>query len=397
MMPHAHDHRDAAFKSYACLLFLTACTYALMYGPQPMFNIIARDLSVEPSHIGLLVSVFMLSLSISPLCVGVLLAKTGARRAIFFSTAVLGLSGLGIVTADSFAWLLGVRLVQAIFTPVLLTSVMACIASLFRHLDMGRALAGYVTATLLGSLSGRLLGGYGAEFCGWRLMLATFCGLFVLCLFFARSIPEKNLGPATVHSLRDYRIVLRQKGVTPLLFVEACGIFTFAAIGNLLPLRMAELGQGNSEGLIGCMYLGYSIGLVASLALNPLKKLCGTTGRLLTIGACLYAASLVSLLPHAAWSLFAGLWVLALGEFIVHALAPGLINRLATASGRCDRAMVNGLFLSCYYFGGTLGSWIPGLVYAGQGWNTCVACMAAVQLTSLAVVVTCCLRQPDLP
>ncbi|MBQ9405574.1 MAG: MFS transporter [Desulfovibrio sp.] len=392
---HPHVHKDAALRTYVCLLLLTSCSYALMYAPQPMFNSIGAEFSVDRGEIGLLVSVFMFSLSISPLCVGLLLTRCGVRRAVFVSSAILGFSGVGIYCADAFAWLLAVRVVQSMLTPVLLTSVMACIAGMFRHLDMGRALAGYVTASLVGSLSGRLGGGYLAEICGWRTALAAISVLFLFSLALARGIPKKAVGSARTHTLREYLSVLQQRGVAPLLFVEACGIFSFAAIGNLVPLRMAELGQGHAEGLIGFMYLGYSVGLVASLALNPLKRLLGSTGRLLALGAALYAFSLSTLVPPSVWAIFVGLWFIALGEFIVHALAPGLINYLATKSGHCDRGMVNGLFLSCYYFGGTLGSWLPGVLYAREGWLACLACMFAVQIVSLLVVLTRCLRESD--
>ncbi|MCR5813919.1 MAG: MFS transporter [Desulfovibrio sp.] len=386
-MKHPHVHSTTVFRTYTCLLLLTACSYALMYGPQPMFNIICQDLSVDRGHIGLLVSVFMLSLSISPLCVGLLLGRLGIRKAVYLTSTLLAVSGGLIYCSANFSQLLCVRILQGILTPILLTSAMAGIAEVFRHFDMNRALAGFVTCSLLGALLGRILGGYAAELFGWRNALAGICCFFFLCLLLARGIPQKIGGSAKVHKLRDYLLVLRQKGVAILLFVEACGIFTFAAIGNLIPLRMEELGKGHSEGLIGFMYLGYSIGLVASLAFNPLKRLFGTRGRLLIAGALLFVLSLTTLYPASPWWVFGGLWLIALGEFVVHSVAPGLINELALQCKDCNRGMVNGLFLSCYYMGGVLGSWLPGLLYARLGWLSCLASMICVQIASLCCVI----------
>ena len=65
----------------------------------------------------------------------------------------------------------------------------------------------------------------------------------------------------------------------------------------------------------------------------------------------------------------------------------GLINELATKSQQCDRGMVNGLFLSCYYLGGVLGSWLPGYLYARLGWLCCLASMVVVQIASLFCVI----------
>ncbi|MBQ9537605.1 MAG: MFS transporter [Desulfovibrionaceae bacterium] len=387
-MPHQHVRQDLAIKTYVCLLLLTACSYTLMYGPQPMFNIISHDLDVDRAHIGLLVSVFMLALSVAPLCVGLLLSRVGIRRAVFATCSILALSGLGIYVSDSFAVLLSVRIVQGILVPVVLTSAMACVASLFRHLDLSRALAGFITASLLGSLTGRIFGGVLAAHCGWRLTLTIFSFLFVASLYFARGIPSKFAGQSQHHHLSDYFRVLRQEGVGPLLLVEACGIFTFAAIGNLIPLRLAELGQGGHEGFIGLMYLGYSIGLVASLAINPLKRLFGSAKHLVLFGSLLYVVSLTTLIPDTTWTIFAGLWLIAFGEFIVHALTPGFINQLATHAGETDHGLVNGLFLSCYYLGGTLGSWLPGFMYVRFGWSSCLGCMFFAQTLAVILIVT---------
>ncbi|MBQ7585296.1 MAG: MFS transporter, partial [Desulfovibrionaceae bacterium] len=226
-------HHAKILKTYAGLLGLTACSYTLMYGPQPMFNLISWDLNVNKAHIGLLVSVFMLALSLAPLVVGLFLSRLGLRRAVFLACLILTLSGVGIYFSSSFSGLLLVRILQGILVPVVLTSVMAGIASLFRHLDLARALAGFVTASLLGSLAGRILGGLLATTFSWRLTLIGFGLLFTLGLYLTKNLPAKFPGQNKPHSLKDYLRVLKFKGLAPLLLIEACGIFTFAAIGNL--------------------------------------------------------------------------------------------------------------------------------------------------------------------
>ena len=395
-MPRSHFRRAAVFRTYAGLLLLTACVYALMYGPQPMFNAISRDFDVDGGMIGLVVGVFMLSLCVSPLCIGMVLGKIGIRRAVLLSSLLLGVSGMGVYLAPTYPVFLAVRTAQALLAPVLLTSVMAGIAAMFRHLDLNRALAGYVASNLVGSLFGRLAGGMCAELLGWRIALTGICCLFFLCLPALRRMPDVGTAQARMHSPGEYREVFRQKGIPSLLFVEACGIFVFAAIGNLIPLRMAELGQGNSEGLIAVMYLGYSVGLAASACLRPLTRLFGTEGRLLVFGSGLFVTSMLTLAAPSLWSLFAGLWLIALGEFIVHALCPGIINRIAVRSGRCDRSMVNGLFLSCYYFGGVLGSWVPGLCYASLDWFACYLCMQIAQVCAFVTILRLRRDMPEL-
>ena len=396
MSGHPRTHQNAILRTYAGLLLISICVYTLMYAPQPMFNSVSRDFGVDKGSTGLLVSVFMLSLAVSPLCVGMLLSRIGVRRAILGASLLLGISGVGIWFAPSFLVLLGIRALQALLVPVVLTAVMSGIAVMFRHLDLNRALAGYVTSNLVGSLCGRIIGGWAAQMFGWRATLAVICFFFFLVLLFIRSIPEMRNASARLHSPREYLAVFKGRGVPSLFFAEACGIFVVAAIGNLIPFRMAELGQGHSEGLIGLMYFGYSVGLVASLSLAPLMRVFKTPTRLILFASAVYVASCLTLAVPSLWALFGGLWLIAFGEFVVHSISPGLINHQAMLSGHGDRGMVNGLFLSCYYFGGLLGSYIPGALYSGFGWFACYLCIQLVQVAAFFVLFRLHRTAPDL-
>ena len=103
MSGHPRTHQNAILRTYAGLLLISICVYTLMYAPQPMFNSVSRDFGVDKGSTGLLVSVFMLSLAVSPLCVGMLLSRIGVRRAILGASLLLGISGVGIWFAPSFS------------------------------------------------------------------------------------------------------------------------------------------------------------------------------------------------------------------------------------------------------------------------------------------------------
>ena len=381
-----HNKIKHAMQGYFVLLALSIYLYALMYAPQPMFNTLSNDFGVDRATTGLTLSVYTFALAIAPMFVGLLLEKIGKRRTIIYSTILIGLTGPLYLFVNSFYQFLVIRIIQGFLTPVLLTAIMTSISQLFIHLDLKRALAGYVTSNLIGAMVGRLCGGFLAEQIGWRITLCIFCISMPLLLFFIQSIPkEKHFHP--IHKISEYILVLKQKGVKPLIYVEACGIFVFMAIGNLIPFRMAELGYGHSESLTALMYLGYSIGLIISLTISPLIKLFGNAKNLLIFASGFFMISLISLSIPSIWMLFGGLWLIACGEFVVHAMCPGIINRLATKTGLCDRAMVNGLFLSCYYIGGVLGSFIPAVSYNIGGWLWCYGSMQIVLISAFVVLL----------
>ena len=81
--------------------------------------------------------------------------------------------------------------------------------------------------------------------------------------------------------------------------------------------------------LIGLMYFGYSVGLVASLSLAPLMRVFKTPTRLILFASAVYVASCLTLAVPSLWALFGGLWLIAFGEFVVHSISPGLINHQA--------------------------------------------------------------------
>ena len=389
MASHSHSHQNAVIRTYLGLLLLTVCVFALMYCPQPMLYTLSQVFGVSKSNSALLVSVFMFFLVISPMCVGIILDRIGVRRALLVSTFLVGISGVGIYLAPNFLVLLGFRSFEALFVPVLVTSIMVAIASMFRHMDFNRALAGYVSCTLVGSLTGRIVGGWCGEIFGWRLTL-TGC-----CLVLIRSVPDTSGGHNTVHSPRAYWQILRQRGVPSLLFAEAAGLFVFSAMGNLVPFRMAELGQGHSEGLIGMMYVGYSVGVLAGLIRGPLLRIFKKPANIILFGSLFYMLSCVTLAVPDLWVLFGGLWGIAFGEFLVHANCPGMVNHIAV-SGGCDRSMVNGLFLSCYYSGGLIGSYVPGLIYTRFGWMACYGVLEGVLVLSFLIILKLHHDMPDI-
>jgi YNFM family putative membrane transporter len=63
--------------------------------------------------------------------------------------------------------------------------------------------------------------------------------------------------------------------------------------------------------------------------------------------------------------MFAGMFVFCTGLFMAHSLLSGFVNKLAEE----NKAIANGLYISFYYTGGTLGSILPGVIFERYGWQ----------------------------
>ena len=90
---------------------------------------------------------------------------------------------------------------------------------------------------------------------------------------------------------------------------------------------------------------------------------------------------------------------MAFGQFVVHAMSPGLVNAFAARGypgGHCDRAMVNGLFLSWFYLGAFLGSFTPGMVYGRFGWTACYCLLQSALVLVVLLVRHLAATRPEL-
>ena len=63
--------------------------------------------------------------------------------------------------------------------------------------------------------------------------------------------------------------------------------------------------------------------------------------------------------------MFAGMFVFCTGLFMAHSLLSGFVNKLS----QDNRALANGVYISFYYMGGTLGSFLPGMFFEHFGWR----------------------------
>ena len=79
-------------------------------------------------------------------------------------------------------------------------------------------------------------------------------------------------------------------------------------------------------------------------------------------------------LPFNLLSVLVGLALVAIGTFLAQAMATGHVGRMAGA----DRAVASGIYLSSYYLGGAVGSYVTGRVFDGFGWEARVVLLIGV-------------------
>jgi predicted MFS family arabinose efflux permease len=87
----------------------------------------------------------------------------------------------------------------------------------------------------------------------------------------------------------------------------------------------------------------------------------------------LAGAGLPPLLIPSFPAVFAGLVLVGVGTFFAQSVATGYVSRTAAS----DRGSASGIYLSCYFFGGMMGSAVLGQIFDRYGWPACVAAIGA--------------------
>ncbi|MEG2172553.1 MAG: MFS transporter [Desulfovibrionaceae bacterium] len=372
-------------RDFLCLLYVTVWTFAVLYAPQPLLSAIHSDYpTLSESTITLLMTVALFPLGIGPLVYGSFLSSISARKVLLVCVTLLSMAEFGLFYCTQFEFMLACRLVQGLLIPAILTCLMAYIGAHSQGAELQRAMAVYIGVSILGGLVGRVLGGIVASvFSGWRyafLMCSIFLLLALIPLWSMKAEAQTHFVRIRV---REFWDILRTKGMPNLLLIDCMGFFVFAALTSVLPFYMQSHWGGFAEWHIALMYLGAGVGVIIAFSAHSIQKFFGGEIRTILAGVCIYCLTMPLFLCPNVWMLFLANCLVCAGQFAEHSTSPGLINRLSTH----DKAAVNGLYLSTYYAGGALGSYLPILVYASFGWQAFIGLLTLCLAMLLVVII----------
>lgn len=360
-------------------LYITTLTFASFYAPQPLLPALRDEFGVSQAAASLLITVTLLPLSFAPMLYGALLGSVSTRRLLLASVSLLAASEIPIVLAPSYGVVLAARIAQGLLLPAILTALMSYVAANSSGQGLQRAMSLYIGATIFGAFAGRLAAGVLATLVGWRFAFAVLgCAILAGLPPLMRRQESRKTGFTRLR-LGQVVEVLRAPDALRIYLLVFCGFFALAAMLNFLPFRITELDPGASEARIALMYAGYFIGIGLSLGSRRVVALCGGEIRAIQLGLAFYLAVTPLLAVPSEPVIFVAMGLFCGGMFLVQTTAPGVINRLVPNSG----GVVNGLYLSFYYAGGALGTYVPGYVYRRFGWTVFVASLFGLLAVAL--------------
>jgi YNFM family putative membrane transporter len=352
-------------RNLVIALITTVIAFSTLYIPQPILPLLADRFGVSAGEAGLLMTVAMLPLAVAPVLYGYFLQAIPARLMLQVALSLLALNQVCFYFADEFWHLLTLRFLQGLLLPAIFTALMTYCASMVPAMLVRRAMGLYIGATILGGFIGRLAGGFFAGSFDWRSAFVVMGVMQLLpLLLLTRVDSDADINFARLDPKSIAR-VLGDRNYRFMFLALASIFFVYSGILNIVPFHLQDIDPHTTPFIMSMLYLGYLVGVPISFFSESISRLLGDERKGLLMGLAIHASGLAMLLVVALQGLIFTMFFLAAGFFLIHALLSGLANHLALE----HRGVVNGVYVSIYYFSGALGSWLPGYLYEGLGWH----------------------------
>lgn len=360
---------------YTCTI-LTLCT---LYAVQPIQPLFEKEFSLSRFEAVIFTTVIMLPLGFAPIFYGYILETFSSKLFLRNAVLMLGILELFFAWSDTYSVLLAIRALQGLLIPAVLTSLMSYISFITPKEKVQQAIGYYIGATILGGFIGRLLSGILSDIFGWRLFFVLLgIALIVMCAalsFLSEEIKIDFVKP----KLSQVLDVLKNKTFFNIFAMMFFIFFVFQALLNFIPFQLKTFSSTMGYGKVGMMYAGYIIGFIISIRILWMIRFFGNETKTIIFGILTYLIGLQIFHINDYLVMFGGMFVFCAGFFIIHSVASGLISKLAHEK----RAISNGLYLSFYYAGGTIGTFAPGVFYHYLGWHIFLGLLALIAFATL--------------
>ncbi|WP_193098355.1 MFS transporter [Burkholderia sp. Z1] len=349
-----------------------------LYSTQGILHELAATFGVSAERAGQGVSATTTAVAIIAPFVGVLAARIERRIAIACAAVAVALPVVWSAHAASFTSFLGARFAAGLIMPFVFALSIATIGERFDRGTSAEIGALFVAGTTLGGFAGRFATNLLTSMWGWRHALDVVAALcLVTGVAIYASLPaSRAIAPRSGHDADagpSWRVVTRG----PLLAsfaIGACVLASQVATFTFVGLRLARAPFGFGTVEIGAIYAVFLVAVVVTPLAGRLARHRGPRAPGLAAAALAIGGALLTL-SDSVPVILAGLALSSTAVFVEQASANTFISQAAASA----RSTAIGIYLSCYYFGGSLGSILPVPAWHRWGWAGCVAFVLVAQ------------------
>ncbi|MBO0144530.1 MFS transporter [Agrobacterium sp. Ap1] len=367
----SHQTRRGLSRDTTMIFAVAAgVSVANIYYAQPLLDVIAQDVRIAPSDIGLVVTLTQVGYALG-LIFFVPLGDLIDRRRLILGQGVLSVIALIVVGTSNTGPILLAGLAAMGLLAVMVQVLVAFAASLSVPAQRGRTVGIVTSGVVVGILAARLVAGFLADLGGWRAVYLTSAmltaGMVVLLMRVLPKQPSPNNRNSYVETVRSTAVLFLRDRILLVRGLLASLIFaSFSAFWTALALPLSAPPVSYSLTQIGMLGL---LGIAGALAAAGAGKLADrglgqwTTGSSLVL--LLASWALIAMMPISLLFLFAGIVLLDLAVQAIHVTNQSIIlARYPDASSR----LIGG-YMVFYSIGSAIGAISSTVAYAYGGWS----------------------------
>ncbi|HCI80314.1 MAG TPA: MFS transporter, partial [Ktedonobacter sp.] len=382
------------------LFIASVFVFANMYTTQAILPSLSSDFHVSAPTAGLTISLLVLSVAIGSLLYGPLSDVVGRKPVMVAASFLVAIPTLLCGLAPNFTVLVIMRAIQGFLMPGLTSVAIPYVNEEFQGKSRGLAMGIYSSGLVLGGLFARVGSAAINGVYGWRIAMLTYVVPTLLAaLFMWLFLPEKysKRRPSQHNSfsytmairyirqtLRDMWLHLHNRRLVGVYIIGFTSFFGFVGIFTYLPFYLTGPVFRLPDIALSLVYLLWLTGAGSPIA-GSLAARFGSRLILAVASSCAILGLFITLVPILPIML-AGLSLLTLGMFSIQPSANLYLGDLSTTA----KGTAASMYLSLYYFGGSLGGVLPGVTYISAGWIGVVAMCVGMMGIALVADVTLC-------
>lgn len=373
-------------KNFLAIIYVTVLTISALHMPQPLLPLLSSYFNVQMDTVSLLMSATFIPLTVIPMLSGILLNFLSPKRIILFCALTHSIVVFCIPLTEKIYFAIMLRFLEGFLISAILTSNTTYISSKARKEKIQFFMSYYIAFTTIGGLLGRLFGSIIANYFGWKTTFYTMSVSLLLVLpvvyYFLEDVKPERKKYTDIISFKNFKAIVFDRTNILIYIAVFLLFFVFTGITNFIPFRIKSIAPQSSQMLIGFIYSGYITGIFMSFIATKVIKWFGSERKTMLAGFIFYGFFLLLMVIPDLVLIFFAMFGFCSGMFLVHSVASGYLNKLATE----QKSLVNGAYIAFYYSGGVLGSYIPGIVYKFFGWESFIALLVLLVVSGFLSV-----------
>ncbi len=379
----------------AAVTLCGVCAFLELYITQPLLPLLTHLFHASKTGAALTVSAGTLGAAISAPIVGALTERLPRKRVIVAWMVAIAVPTLLAATSTTLAELIFWRFLQGIAVPGIVAVVVTYIGEEWPPNRVAFIMSFYISGTALGGFLSRFLAGILADWFNWRvsfLVLGTtaVAGAGAVYAWLPRG-RRRPLSPALSGTqpsffpqlLSQAGALFRNRRLVATYAVGFDVLFTLVGVFTWITFHLSAAPFSLSTAAISSLFFVYLIGLVVTPTAGYIITRVGLRAGISGAIVCTMAGALITLAPSLPVVIL-GLALVSTGTFIAQTATQSHLRVAAPAESRVTAA---GVYLTCYYVGGTAAGVVPGAFWALGKWPACVAFIVAMQIVALVIAL----------